>query len=49
MYSDPNFKTTSVFQTNEYVVQSENQVLPALQVLSGFNKPENVPDINIKK
>lgn len=49
MYFDQNFVTSNVFQTNEFVVQSENQVLGALQALSGYSKPENVPDVNLKK
>lgn len=47
-FYDPRYYTTNSFITNEFAVQTENQVLQLLNGLSGYNKPENVPDPTVK-
>lgn len=50
MYYDPRYYTTTGFSKNEFEVRTENLVLTKLvQDTQGYNKQENVPDVNVMK
>ena len=48
LFYDPRYYSTGVFLTNEFDVQNENSILRLLTNLTGYSKPENVPDVTIK-